>query len=482
MKIQTLRSRDALPVLAVLALLCGCSTYSGEKLGLKEAKQVEPHGIPYTLVRAEYSLTRTPPTEGQKQPSYVIGVSYEPDPGQKYTLKINPGIFADPNFLMKLGAGGTLQGTTMTFTEQVTPAITALGSFAKDMVGALATGALDKDSVRKQIKTNLEVPECKVVSDVPRLSVPVPITAAPDPVPTVEEAIAARLEAFKDDEEFASLFHYVTERERMCLVAAKKKLDIFVTSTYKVDIDAWEKARDAYEAVNPTETVFIGRLNHAVKSTDTKAMDAINAEIITENDVALKSKRSALFVLASPAAEGLSGTEAQEKLDFFINMDSPTWRGRNLLYLERELDRVALLVLRRPEVVGRSEVTEYFQLLRRQRAETIGVSRLYERSLVLSDFIEQMQYKSVPGGKAPATAEYATARAELDAVLAQIDAQRTRVLSDAKPAPPPPAPALKAVTLRKGTQQEIKDSKAPNWIDGPGAKAADYVLILMEAP
>src|SRR5438046_1776711 len=85
-------------------LIFGCSTYRGEKLGIHDNKPVAATGVPYTLVRPEYTLTRTPPAAGEKKPTYTLGVSYEADPTHRYTLRIEPGIFADPNFVLKLGA------------------------------------------------------------------------------------------------------------------------------------------------------------------------------------------------------------------------------------------------------------------------------------------------------------------------------------------------------------------------------------------
>lgn len=467
--------------IAVLALMSGCSTFSGEKLGIKDNKSVEPTGIPYVLVRPEYTLTRTPPADGQKLPTYTIGVSYEADWSQRYSLNINPGLFVNPDFIMKLGAGGTLTGTTTTLTEQVTPTVTALGSFAKDFVGALATGALDKDSVRNQIKSALDGPNCeacKAASDIPRLSIP----PGGNP-PTVKDTINKRLDAFKDDDEFANLFHYVTEKERLCLIDANKSLDIIVTKEHKINIEKWEKERVDYLSKNPGDKVFLERLTRSVTLQDTKGLNASYDEISKETDPVRKENRSALFASAGPAARGKAGTEALAKLDFFINMDSPTWRARNLLYLERELDRVALLVLREPNLAGNPSVDNYVELLRRQRAATIGVVKLYERSMVLSKFLEDIKNKAVCGGMAPAVAEYGTARAELDAVSAQIDAQRTRVLADAKPTPPPAAPPLSKIPLPMVSQQFVEESnKASDWIFGKGAKAPDYVLVVEEVP
>src|ERR1700687_1794025 len=152
---------------SALLAIGGCSSYTGVKLDDKPTTTIKPNGVPYSLSRAEYTLTRTPPAEGQKKPTYILGVTYEPDPKQQFTLRINPGFFADPTFSVKLAAGGVMQGTSASVSEQLTSTITALGSFGANLVGALATGVFDKDSVRRVIAdTFSNANPCKENSDV----------------------------------------------------------------------------------------------------------------------------------------------------------------------------------------------------------------------------------------------------------------------------------------------------------------------------
>jgi hypothetical protein len=476
------RQTVTLGMVALVLLLGACSTYRGEKLGIHNGNTVAPTGIPYTLVRPEYTLSRTSPVEGAKLPTYTLSVTYEADPEHYYTLKIDPGVFADPDFTMKLGTNGTLQSTKATFTEQITPTITALGSFATNLIGALATGALDKDSVRRAIIVELTGNACEALSDVPRLP-----AAPPMPAPSVASAMRDRIEAFKDDDAFADLFHYVTERERSCLETARSNLRTTILTSHKAAIDRWEAARRQYLSTHPTDTLFVERLSRAVATDDSRAFDALRSEIKAAIDEAgqptpIARERDSLLSLAVPAAKGQAGTEAQDKLDFFISMDTQTWRGRHVLFLEREIDHATLFALRRPQLSQKEkqDIAKYSQELRRQHAATIGVTGLYDRSVELAAFIAKIPDKSVQGGRAPAVAEYATARAELDEVLKQIEAQRSRVLTDAKPAPPPPAPPLKATKLRRVSRDTIERSKTPGWINGEGANAPNYVLILKE--
>src|SRR5687768_3300417 len=182
-------------VAAVAAIaVAGCSTYSGQKLG----PGVTAEGIPYNMVKPEYALTRTPAAAGAKEPTYSLTVSYVPDLSQTYSLRISPGVLTNPDFTMKFGSGGTLQSTTATFTEQVSPTITAIGSFATNVVGVLATGLLDKGSVRAQIKPALTGASCTKPSDVPRIKAEIPAGGL-----RVVDELVLRINAYKDDETFA---------------------------------------------------------------------------------------------------------------------------------------------------------------------------------------------------------------------------------------------------------------------------------------
>ncbi|NBQ68667.1 MAG: hypothetical protein EBU46_07495 [Nitrosomonadaceae bacterium] len=461
-----------------LIVVTGCSSFSGAKLGDDAGSKVI--GIPYTLVRPEYTLTRTPPPEGQKKAIYIVGVTYEPDPQHRYTLSINPGIFADPTFLMKFGTGGVLQGTTASVAETLTPTITAIGSFGANLIGTMATGVFDKDSVRKVIITAISKSRtCGIKPP------DIDLLDTGDVLPTtVGDAMIERIDAFKDDTEFAELFHYATNKEKNCLIEANTSIKMLITDQHDTVLNNWKEALARYQQDFPGDKLFIDRLKDAVSTDDNKQLEVIKTEIADDgasND-ADKQKtarnRDGIYSLAAGAAQASMSNEAQEKLTFFIEMDASTWRARHLQYLEREIDRSTLVALRRP-TLDRTKAKQFVDRMRLQRAMTIDAVALFRRALELERFLQQVPNKSVDGGgMAPAAAEYATVRAELDTVLTQMDARRTRVIADAKPAPPPPVTPLKVENLPVATKKLIDESKAPGWIKGPGADAPNYVMIL----
>lgn len=468
----TLCARACLIFIAAASVF-GCSTYSGKKIGDATGQLLPPDGVPYSLVRPEYTLTRTPPAAGAKTPTYEIKVTYVPDPTQRYSVKVDPGIFANPEFALKFGDGGALVGTTGTFTEQITPTITALGSFAANLLGPLAV-VLDKDSIRNQIKLVLTGDTCTEQSDVPR------IPSEAQKFPTVKDELIRRIGGYKDDAEFADQFHYVTEKERACLAVAHSALDNKVSTAAKVKIDEWTKAQKDYLATHPDESSFVDRLTAAVSTEDTKELAAIKKTIADDTDTARGNRRDALFVTADAAASAFSATAALPKLKFFVDMDSKTWRARHILYLEREITRIGLLRIREPQLAGDSAISRHLLSLREQRASTLDATDLFARSLILARFLDTIRDKPVLGGRAPATAEFATARAELDATLAQIDARRAQILADAAPPPPPPVVPLQDKPVTRVSQKVIDDSKATGWSTGAGANAPDYVLVLEE--
>lgn len=481
------QSSQAVCAIVVACLLAGCSTYQVQKITSSDKTKVSPSGVPFTLVRPEYALSRVPPGEGEKKATYSMAVSYETDPTQTYTLRISPGAFANSDFIVKLNTTGALQSTTTTLTEQITPAITALGSFSKDLIGAMAAGAFDADSIRTAVKDAMKKQaDCQGPSESPIAPIP-DVTGKVLAVPTVAEAIASRMTTFKDDAEFSSLFHYVTEREKTCLQAAATALSALRDSQYKADTEAWSAKRKAYVPSQPGDGEFIAKVDKAVASDDTKlfaslkeANKALAADAATKQ---LAIDRDVILIAAQLASKAGKGSEAVTQLEFITNMDRPTWLARHLLYLERELSAVDLARLRRPALADDTPLSRYVESTRVQRARTLGAQALYERSLLLSKFLESIPQKTERGGSAPATAEYIAVRTELDTVLAQIDARRTRVLSDAKPPPPPPIPALKGVSVVRVGEQTIIDSTKAGWSTSEAGKsAAEYVLVLKEAP
>src|SRR6185503_13356403 len=107
LRITTMFTKVCLVSIAA-ASMAACSTYTGKKIGDATGQLLPPDGVPYSLVKPEYTLTRTPPAAGAKTPTYEIKVNYVPDHTQRYSVKVDPGIFTNPEFALKFGDGGTL--------------------------------------------------------------------------------------------------------------------------------------------------------------------------------------------------------------------------------------------------------------------------------------------------------------------------------------------------------------------------------------
>lgn len=477
-----MRNRRLLLVLLALAsIMGGCSTFKGEKLGVvtdaqKVSHQVPPSGIPYVLARAEYTLSQSAPAEGQKTGTFSLAVTYEPDPAQWYSIRIDPAFLADPNFTVKLASNGSMLGTNAALTEQLTPLITALGSFASSAVAVAGLHVFDKDSVRNALKPYLigdNAPaECRKTSDA-RVN-PLLVKTGE----TVGQEMWRRISGYKDDGEFGDRFHYLTLRELDCLTSVQTAL----SSKDQRIKQEWEQKQQAHLASHSTDADFVARLAKAVASDDSEQFAALATEANGTPEKEIRADRQKLVEQGKRTAETLTLNIARDQVKSLVGMDPPTWRGRHLLYLENELDRTSLLLLRtNPSDAEWQVATNYVSDVQRERAFTIGAEQLYDRSLVLSDFLRSITKKSIRDGTAPATAEFATARAELDTVLSQIDAKRARVLADAKPAPPA-APPFKPQRVVRVTQRDVDGSHAPGWASGDGKDAPDYVLVLKEAP
>lgn len=472
-----MRRRPRLPafflVFTILATSCS-SSYSGQKLGVdpKTTKEVVAEGVPYNLVRPEYTLSRTPPAAGAKDPTYALAVTYVPDPTQRYSLKIDPGSLKSPDFNMKFGSGGVLSSTTGTFTEQVTPFVTAIGSFAASVIGFL--GVFDKVTFRQEFKLLLEN-SCIDLSDVERFE----MTAGD----TVGGELTKRILAFKDDDTFVAQFHYLTGKELACLKAELEEITKSKAATSKQNLKLWQDAKVVFFGKFGGEANFVDRLSLAVSTNDTDELVTIEAEVeaLAENEAQLaekKKEKQKLVTLAKLAGRATIDTRLQTALQAFVDVNAATWRARHLMFLEREMELVSLHALQRK--LSSTDAENHLDRLRDERAKTMGTVELEKRAASLATFIESIREKSVDGGKAPATAEYAVARAELDAVNTAIAARRAAVLADAAPPAPAAITALANEALKVVEQAEIKASEAAGWIDGSGKKAPTYVLVLEE--
>lgn len=136
-------------------------------------------------------------------------------------------------------------------------------------------------------------------------------------------------------------------------------------------------------------------------------------------------------------------------------------------------------MLRRPQSQANPAIAKHRIELERARADALSVRLQYERTLVLSAFLNSVPMKTEKGGTAPAASEYVAIRGELDVLLALIDARRTKVVTDGKAATPPGPAAIDAKPMKLVKASDIKTSvETANWFYEAGKDADEYVLVL----
>jgi hypothetical protein len=257
-----------------LVLLSGCSTYEGVRLGFKKDRAgrdlpVQPTGIPYLLLRPEFTLRSKPAAGGENTVTYTLAVTYEADPDQMYSIKVDPGPFADGGFEIKLAPNGNITSTSATIADRIGPTITSLGSFAKDLTGTALRGVFDKSNTRQLLILKMGIPgECKVTSDVPPAPVPGPDGSLPPSERSVGGELASRLLLLRSDGEIAEKFHYRTTAERLCLQASLQSALVSRDEKKADEMKKWETARHAYEQSDPADREFLEKVVKRVKDQD----------------------------------------------------------------------------------------------------------------------------------------------------------------------------------------------------------------------
>ncbi|HYD37372.1 MAG TPA: hypothetical protein VEA60_07150 [Allosphingosinicella sp.] len=474
---MTARNHRRLHPLAAGAsiLVAACSTYGGEKLGIDPVTQkpVAPTGIPYTLVRPEYSLTSVPPAAGETKPTYTVTVTYQPDPNQQYSLRARPGFLADPDFTLNFGTGGTLSSVKTTITEQFTPTIKALGAFAGNLA---ALGVYDEGAIKTELIKAVKDSGCN--STAPNQHLDADTLRMPDPPSTVAQELERRLTAFDKDETLLARFHYASQAEYECL---KKIRDKEVAA--RADAPATKQAEDAWIATEaaypPSDGEYLKLVRTMVKDKDSTRITEQQKTLASSASDSLAPSRKKLIDAAKAVVDARTEGPLLKALKAVVDMNAATWKARHLLYLEDEISSAELALLRRPDAPARQRrlVEQRIRGLRQVRAETIGGAELYARAEKLRAFLAEIPRKPSGRGTAPATEEYAAARAELDMAVERFDALRAKVIAAAKPADPKPAPPLKDVPLVTVRDTSIVEGQVTTTA-GKRIPAPNFVLVL----
>jgi hypothetical protein len=223
-------------VLLVACALAGCqSTLKGVKLD--EAGTVSSdsgrRGIPYALTRPKFTVVK------DDKDKYSVTVGYVPDASQRYSLRLDPAIFADTTFKMTWGEHGDFTGLTAKATDQVLPTAVALINLAADVATGLAApvalganktldyGCLSKAATADVLTCAMRNADLRAVGAPAAAGNPAPTSLCP--AGTVKE-FERRLKPFKaedgtDKGDAVGSLYAMTPSEEACFRAAATEIE-----------------------------------------------------------------------------------------------------------------------------------------------------------------------------------------------------------------------------------------------------------------
>lgn len=217
--------------IGLVLLAAGCtSSLTGTKLEPNDtAGKGKLEGIPYQLPRPRFTISKVEADSSGSANGYRIELEYEPDPDQRYMITMDPAWLTDIEFELNFGELGQITSTTSDTTEQLTPAVTAVGEFFVSALSSVAkiAGAADTKQVSdkppfEQVKmalTDRVKREKKIWNEKNKK-----LESANPAEIRVGEALSEWIETFKTPEAFLGGFHCRSQTERRWLVAAKKWL------------------------------------------------------------------------------------------------------------------------------------------------------------------------------------------------------------------------------------------------------------------
>lgn len=421
--------------LTLFALLSACSTYRGVKYGpaTTSSPAVAPDGIPYPLVKPQFLLTISGAAAGTGgKPTASVSYTQVPDTDQNYAIRLEPGPFSTPSFKINFNQGGTIQSTTASTAEQVTPAISAIGSFLIAVAGVvkLGAGAGAADGRKATplgdgLEALLATPPqaCAGRWDYPYQSRSLNDGLKQEAVSTTAAAISARKKLYsQDDEDLAAKTLYVTSDEEACFKALAASNEAALDAAIADYNKKHKSAADLTFSQKIKPSWPNGDLSGASTSMVCQKADGCSDRVEYSAQLAL--------LRDAQTSASLAGF-----LKHVAEMAPDEWRARYVGFAEAELARIdhAELVAPPPTPVEATAMASYRADLERRRADAVGAHQLYLRSLPLQAYLAQVRMKNVQGGSAPASAEYALYRTELDQIETQIDALRSTSLAVLQP-------------------------------------------------
>lgn len=117
-------------------VLVGCGNFTSKSFDISKSKlNQDIDGIPFTLNKPQFTVTRTPGASGGPD-SYQVTVAYVPDSDQRYVLKMSPLWTASIDWTVSTDENGSFADTNGKAVDQTVPILTSLAKLAGAVAAA----------------------------------------------------------------------------------------------------------------------------------------------------------------------------------------------------------------------------------------------------------------------------------------------------------------------------------------------------------
>lgn len=467
-------------IVAAAAGSAACTTYVGHKLGPDGTLPPAATGIPYVMTVPEYTLDVTADSEDPSKEVYTLHKTDVPDPNQRYTIALDPALFNDGKFTVKLGDNGNLTEANSVVASRVVATIKAVGAIA----AARAKGALDFSSPEGEALDRYRA--------FLKASTQSSCTASAGGGNKVASKIDGDIKALVDKGEAekpesgidvaTSRYFYASLAEKDCLAAVRitveKTTPDYVTKSLG-RYDAAVTQVDWLDSAPPTATNVEARtIVKAVKGW-VQAKDAASID----KAVAYTGKHYRdvqgldNFVTAARAhVNQLLAADRVKALARAFDIKPEVWRARAVKSIGRDIEALRLEKDLNP--ANRAHIAGLIDAGEQRRAELVGGTALFERIRKIDDFLKEVRtVTTANGGVRYAAEEHIKLREERDKLSAQLQGLiASTVSSDTKGAVKADVKPRKNQSVRLANQHFVDQVNAGLGVlfDNP----PEFVLVL----
>lgn len=402
--------RPVLGGLLLLMTVSGCTTYVGHKLPASGELPPGATGLPYTMTRPEYIVDITPDLEDPSKPVFTLKQTNVPDPGQRYTLALDPTLLANGKIDLTFGDGGNITDSTSTVTSQVVATLKAVAGFAADQIGI------------KSLKDDQ--------SPLPAYQQTLRDTCAKEGVGTainVDMAVIHRAAELANpgsgNDAVLEKYFPMTAAQRDCLTAVR--LSIITAGDKKILArqTAYTAARDKVSTLPAGLQPLKTRMDDWVKASDAASLKSALA--YAQKLAPAQPELTAALLAGIGVVNEKIDADKQRNVAKLLDMSPSVWKARYVKYLDQQIEadslqlHLATLAKASPKAIADIRTT----IARReeQRADALGGLALLARIRMLDEFLSEIRETAGPDGQLRIAAdEHVKLREERDRLRVQL--------------------------------------------------------------